>query len=47
LSGLNLAYDYALMEDNKITLDILNKVIKLTRYRSFYTYKNYDFRRIL
>lgn len=32
LSGLNLAYDYTLMEDNEITLDILNRVIKLTRY---------------
>ncbi|WP_432408514.1 sensor histidine kinase [Wukongibacter sp. M2B1] len=32
LSGLNLAYDYTLMEDNELTLDILNNVIKLTRY---------------
>lgn len=32
LSGLNLAYDYTLMEDNELTLDILNNAIKLTRY---------------
>ncbi len=34
LSSLNLAYEFTLMEESELTLDVLNKVIDLTRYFS-------------
>lgn len=34
LSGLNLAYEFTLMEESELTLNVLNKVIDLTRYFS-------------
>lgn len=34
LSGLNLAYEFTLMDDSELTLEVLSKVIDLIRYFS-------------